>query len=153
MSAVAGRRPGDVTKLLEDSYPALAHVLPSVRRSLQEIAGSAGASEEQREMLALAVSEALTNVIVHAYNDGAGQMHATAAVKDGTLSVVVADDGRGLGGSPNTDRLGLGFRLIGEAADEAIVRSRPSGGVEVRMDFELTRTDSQDSAYAPLPDV
>ena len=78
----------------------------------------------------------------------------TAAVRDGTLSVVVADDGRGLGGSANTDGLGFGVSFIGEAADEAIVRSRPSGGVEVRMGFELTRTDSksasQDSAKAPL---
>jgi two-component sensor histidine kinase len=72
MSAVARRRPGDVAVFLEGSYQALADVLPSVRRSLRAIAGSVGASEEQREKLALAVSEAVTNVIVHAYNGGAG---------------------------------------------------------------------------------
>jgi anti-sigma regulatory factor (Ser/Thr protein kinase) len=143
MSAVAGRRLGDVTLLLEDSYPALAGVLPSVRRSLRAVAGSVGASEQQREKLALAISEAVTNVIVHAYNGGAGEMHVTAAVKDGMLSVVVADDGRGLGGSADTDGLGFGVRFIGEAADEAVVRSRPAGGVEVRMGFELACSDSE----------
>ena len=42
----------------------------------------------------LAVTEACTNVVVHAYPDGDGPMSVTAGLTDGALTVVVSDEGR-----------------------------------------------------------
>jgi anti-sigma regulatory factor (Ser/Thr protein kinase) len=39
------------------------------------------------------VSEAVTNVVKHAYRDGTGEVRITAAATPGTLWVVIADDG------------------------------------------------------------
>jgi two-component sensor histidine kinase len=57
------------------------------------------------------VSEAVTNVVLHAYRDGEpGRVRVTASMEAALLTLVVADDGVGM--SPNPDSPGLGVALV-----------------------------------------
>ena len=58
----------------------------------------------------LAVTEACTNVVVHAYPDGDGPMSVSAGLSRGALTVVVSDEGRGILPRPDSPGLGLACR-------------------------------------------
>src|SRR5262245_25457669 len=128
----------DGTVLLRASYPAVRGSVRSIRQELARSAASVGASERETDSVCTAASEAATNVVMHAYDGtGPGEIHVTAAVHDRTLSVLIADDGLGLRASRNNEGLGLGLTVIAECADDSKLVQRPTGGVEVRMRFEL----------------
>jgi anti-sigma regulatory factor (Ser/Thr protein kinase) len=108
------------------------------RRAVGALARAAGATPERIHEIRLATSEAVTNVIVHAYRDRPGEIHVTAAVAGGELWLLVADDGGGLHpGSGKSGGLGLGLTLIAQACDELTIVKRSSGGTELRMRFRL----------------
>jgi anti-sigma regulatory factor (Ser/Thr protein kinase) len=54
-----------------------------------------GATDEQRDRVALATSEALTNSALHAYAGRPGPVTVEAWTSDGTLTVVVSDEATG----------------------------------------------------------
>jgi serine/threonine-protein kinase RsbW len=123
---------------LSESYPAVPEAVPLARRALTAIAVAAGAAGERLEEIRLAVSEALTNAVVHAYRDGeAGRLHVTAAVASNELWVLVGDDGRGLHAWNDSRGLGLGLSLISGLSDDFSIVTRSSGGTEVQMRFDL----------------
>ena len=113
----------------------------AARRQLLAFATEQGAAGEILERLRLAVSEAVTNAVVHAYPAGFdGLVHVEADVEDGDLEVVVLDDGDGF----RTDAgpgLGLGMGVITQTADDLMVRDRIPSGVEVWMRFVLGGED------------
>ncbi len=83
----------------------------------------------------LAVSEAVSNSVVHAFRDGTkGTISIRARTERGRLIVVVADDGTGM--RPNVDSPGLGFgiSLITTMAGDVRFDSSPSG-LTVSMSF------------------
>jgi len=113
------------------------------RRALAAIAAEAGAGDERLEEIRLAVSEAITNAVFHAYRDGeAGQFHVTAAVASDDLWVLIGDDGRGLHACNDSHGLGIGLSLISGLSDDFAIVTRASGGTEVQMRFDLTNAAS-----------
>ncbi len=83
------------THAVEQTYAAVADSVGAARRALTHFAAQAGASAEQVEAVRLAASEALTNVVKHAYPDRPGSIHVTAAVACRELCVEITDDGWG----------------------------------------------------------
>jgi anti-sigma regulatory factor (Ser/Thr protein kinase) len=83
------------------------------------------------------VSEAVTNVIKHAYRDGPGRIYVTAAIASGDLWVLISDDGSGLRADTDSGGLGVGLALIATASDELSLIRRATGGTELRMCFAL----------------
>ena len=91
-----------------------------------------------------AVSEAVTNAIVHAYPDALGKISLRASIFDGNvLEIVVRDWGCGIpdveqareplyttGGE---ERSGMGFTIMESFMDALIVRSKPGRGTVVTM--------------------
>ncbi len=73
--------------------PASRRSVPAGRRAIVEFAAAAGATEELLAAVRLAVSEALTNVVLYAYPERDGQIHLTAGIAGGELWVLIADDG------------------------------------------------------------
>jgi serine/threonine-protein kinase RsbW len=84
--------------------------------------------------VALAVTEAVTNVVVHAYPSGEGPVDVEAWVAEEMLFVEVADEGVGLEDVSRNAGLGMGRRLMSRLA-EARVLSRPGGGTRVSLAF------------------
>ncbi len=125
---------------LNYSYPAVPESVPVARRALTEMAAAAGASGDRLDEIRLAVSEALTNAVVHAYrNNAPGRFHVTAAVADGELWVLIGDDGRGMHAWNDSEGLGIGLSLISGLSDDFTIVTRASGGTEVQMRFDLSK--------------
>ena len=121
----------------------------SVNESFARAAVSAFAAQldptvEELGDLRTAVSEAVTNCIVHAYRETVGRIYITASVyPDGMFSVKIRDKGCGiedvdkameplfttLGG----ERAGLGFAVMESFSDRVRVRSVPGKGTSVTL--------------------
>lgn len=122
---------------LSDSYPAVPESIPSARRAIVEFAEAVGAEDEQIDALRLAASEAISNVVRHAYPREHGLVHVTAALAGDELWLLVSDDGHGLSAATHSPGLGVGMALIAWLSDYFAVVSRGGGGTEVRMRFAL----------------
>lgn len=99
-----------------------------------------------------AVSEAVTNCIVHGYKDTIGKIYITAQIYDeSVISIKIRDTGCGIedvaqamepmfttGGE---DRAGLGFAVMESFMDRLRVRSKPGKGTTVTMEKQLMRRD------------
>jgi anti-sigma regulatory factor (Ser/Thr protein kinase) len=128
---------------LNESYPAVAEAVPQARRALTDVAAAAGAGGDRLEEIRLAVSEALTNAVVHAYRNGEpGHFHVTAAIASGELWVLISDDGRGLHAWNDSRGLGIGLSLISGLSDDFAIVTRASGGTEVQMRFDLKKANA-----------
>jgi anti-sigma regulatory factor (Ser/Thr protein kinase) len=128
-------------EVLNESYPAIPETVPVARRAVGAVAAAAGVSDERLEEIRLAVSEAISNAVVHAYADGEdGQFHVTAAVASGELWVLIGDDGRGMHAGNDSRGLGIGLSLISGLSDDFSIVTRGSGGTEVQMRFDLITT-------------
>jgi stage II sporulation protein AB (anti-sigma F factor) len=125
------------------SFPALATSVPEARNVVASLAARYGAGWEDLERIRLVVSEAVTNSIVHAYREPTGNVHVTAAVIADELTIVVADDGCGLGAAPPSPGLGLGLGLVANTCDAFSIVSRPYGGTQVEMRITLSGRPAQ----------
>lgn len=123
---------------LSHTYPAVADSVPRAREALSTFAQAAGASGDQLDSIRLAVSEAATNVVVHAYDeDHAGRIQLDAELSAGELWVLISDDGLGMRPQRQSPGLGFGLSLISQVCDDFEIAERSSGGLEVRMRFAL----------------
>ena len=117
--------------------------VPLARALVTQAAERAGVPEAVRSALALAVSEACTNVVLHAYvdADAPGDLEVRARKAGSVLTVEVADDGRGLVAHIGGPGLGLGLPLIAQVVDVLELRTeRARPGLIVRMQFNLEPT-------------
>jgi anti-sigma regulatory factor (Ser/Thr protein kinase) len=87
--------------------------------------------------VALAVTEAVTNAVVHAYRgDATGEVRVVACAHRDGLLVVVRDYGCGMQPNPVSPGAGLGLAVIGALAGEMnIERPEQGGGTRVRIRF------------------
>jgi stage II sporulation protein AB (anti-sigma F factor) len=96
-----------------------------------------------------AVSEAVTNSIVHAYPDKLGTIYLAAEINGDVLKIRVRDNGVGIedvkrareplfttGGE---DRSGMGFSIMDSFMDKMRVRSAPSRGTVVTLWRTISR--------------
>jgi anti-sigma regulatory factor (Ser/Thr protein kinase) len=122
---------------LSETYPAVAASVNQARRSVAQFAARCGIGGEQLDAIRLAVSEAVTNVVLHAYRARAGAVHLTAAVAGEELWVLVADDGCGYKTPSPQPGLGWGLTIIAQHSSEYVIAERATGGTEVRMQFPI----------------
>jgi serine/threonine-protein kinase RsbW len=120
-------------------YPAEPPSVSSIRHSLSDYARGLGIPDDVVAAAGLAVSEATTNAVVHAYAESTelGSVAVQAGIEDNMLWVTVCDEGRGMRPRPDSPGLGLGLPLIAQMAASFEVHERDSGGTEVRMRFAL----------------
>jgi anti-sigma regulatory factor (Ser/Thr protein kinase)/PAS domain-containing protein len=95
------------------------------------------------EDIGLAVSEAATNAVLHAYlgESHPGPLCLSARLMDDTVHVIVRDHGRGMTPRPDSPGLGLGLPLMTRLADAVQISTHPDGGTEVRMTFTVERDE------------
>src|SRR4051795_11637304 len=86
--------------------------------------------------VALALTEAVTNAVLHAFVDlEPGTVWVAAATGEDELTVTVTDDGRGMQPRADSPGLGLGLPTIGRLAAFVDLREPPGGGTELSMTF------------------
>lgn len=112
-----------------------------LRHRAAEFASTAGASDDVSQAIALAVSETVTNVVVHAYRgEEGGEVRLSCHVDGERLVVEVADDGAGIGPRRGSSGLGHGLAMVGALVQALeIVPGPDQRGTVVTM------------AFAPVP--
>jgi serine/threonine-protein kinase RsbW/stage II sporulation protein AB (anti-sigma F factor) len=126
------------------TLPAVPASIPCAREAVRALADEAGADVQA---VLLAVSEAATNAVLHAYlGRPAGPLHLRGVVRDGALVITVADEGRGMRPRPDSPGLGLGLPLLASSVDHLEVESPPAGGVIVQMHFPVPAAVRQPQA-------
>jgi anti-sigma regulatory factor (Ser/Thr protein kinase) len=113
--------------------------VPSARSAITRLCEHLEIEEGLAGQIRLAVTEACTNCVLHAYPDGTGSTFALEArVDDDALVVVVRDAGSGITAARSAKAgLGLGLRLMRQSASALDVTSRPGGGTRVAMRFAI----------------
>lgn len=91
-----------------------------------------------------AVSEAVTNAILHGYNKKPGMVKLRCTIEDSLLTVEVSDDGAGIEDiekareplyttRPELERSGMGFSFMETFMDTLEIESKVSEGTKIRM--------------------
>ena len=136
MMSTSYRKPAPL-KLRLDAVPGS---VPKARAALAGYARDVGAPPDDVE---LAVAEAASNAILHAFADRPpGEIELSAELADEGLLVTVADDGDGMRPHPRGGGLGLGLALIGQMTTSVSIRSPRGGGTELRMTFPIDERDA-----------
>lgn len=109
--------------------------MPLLRRSVADFAAAAGLPEDRLDALRLAASEAVSNVVLHAYRGEPGDVYVRGWLASDELRVLVSDNG------PQTPAqqpgLGMGLPLMADASDDFSVAERAEGGTAVSLVFLL----------------
>ena len=111
--------------------------VPELRRRAAEFVSVASGSEEVRQAVALAVSETVTNAVVHAY-DGQerGQVRVSCLAGGERFVVEVVDEGAGIWLRHNSPGIGHGLAMVGAVAHALRIAPGPDGrGTAVTMTF------------------
>ncbi len=123
---------------LELKLPARAENVAVVRHAFGGFAEALSVDEQTLADIKLAVTEACTNVVIHAYEDGdEGDLEVDASIDDRLLTVVIRDNGRGIVPRPDSPGLGLGLPLIATLAASLELGRDGGDHTEVRMTFRL----------------
>jgi anti-sigma regulatory factor (Ser/Thr protein kinase) len=94
----------------------------------------------------LAVTEACTNVVRHAYAGRDGLMEVLIRPGPHALQVVVADRGRGIGPTTDSAGPGLGLPLIAALTDSLEIQHGPERGSRLAMSFSRHRASQRGEA-------
>jgi anti-sigma regulatory factor (Ser/Thr protein kinase) len=111
------------------------------RRAVEDFCLDSGVPAQLVDDVKLVVTEAVTNVVLHAYDDDSTEERAfdlCAQVGRGELVVSVTDQGRGIGAQSSNHGLGLGLRLALQLAGAIHTRDASSGrGTQLKLRFAL----------------
>jgi len=134
------------------ALPARPENVAVVRQALGGLANVLGIDGAALDDMKLAVTEACTNVVVHAYPGGEGSLEVEMQPVSDGLTLVVRDQGSGIRprlDASSTSALGLGMPLMASLASDFVVHAAEGGGTEVRMTFTLGDGPSEPAEGAP----
>ncbi|MCW2967263.1 MAG: ATP-binding protein [Solirubrobacteraceae bacterium] len=125
--------PGDPNRL-DVTLPATAASLAAIRHAVVDFARDRDLPDPRA--IGLAVTEAATNVILHAYPGGApGEIRVVACDEPDRLVVVVRDWGVGMRPRTDSPGMGLGLPTIATLASAFDVEAAEGAGTLLRMHF------------------
>ena len=131
------------------TMPARAEGVGVVRQALAGMADALAFDAAVVADMKMAVTEACTNVVVHAYDGEEGTLEVEMLSDDHGLTIVVRDWGTGIQPRPqrrDAPALGLGLPLIAALSDSFELRGSTNSGAEVRMTFIADRSDDPAAA-------
>ena len=119
------------------TLPAEPSAITQLRRRAVEFASAAGASEDATQAIALAVSETVTNSVVHAYDgEKPGPVRVSCRVDGERFIVEVADEGVGIGARRTSSGIGHGLAMVGALVQTLEIVPGPElRGTVVTMGF------------------
>lgn len=124
-------------------FPSRAENVAFARAVVASFAAQLDFTLDEIEEIRVAVSEAVTNSVIHAYQGEIGIITLDAALRDDRLELVVTDHGRGIADVAwallpgNTtepeERMGLGLAFVTQYMEGVRVESAPGQGTRVFM--------------------
>jgi serine/threonine-protein kinase RsbW/stage II sporulation protein AB (anti-sigma F factor) len=118
------------------SWPATAANVSAARRDVLRHLDAAETPDPPLKDVALVVSEAMTNAVVHAYRDTEpGEIRVIVELHRDDIELIVEDDGRGLTPRPDSPGLGLGLPLIATVSDHFNTHTEPGVGTRLCVWF------------------
>jgi serine/threonine-protein kinase RsbW len=128
-----------MTPDMELSLPARAENIALVRHAFGALGEALAVDEQLLSDVRLAITEACSNVVVHAYaGREPGPLEVDATLHEDKLTVVVRDDGPGIAPHPGSPGLGLGLPLIASLSQSVELGRNEHDRTEVRMTFSLS---------------
>jgi serine/threonine-protein kinase RsbW len=123
--------------VLQIEARALASEVAPIRHAVVAAAEASGMSAGDRDDVGLAVSEACSNVVAHAYLDAAapGPLFVETYRREGAFVVVVSDEGTGIAPRADSPGAGFGLPLIARLTHRLEIGSNGLGGAKVTMAF------------------
>jgi anti-sigma regulatory factor (Ser/Thr protein kinase) len=121
------------------SLPARAENVAVVRHAFGGLGEALQMPEQVLSDIKLAVTEACTNVVIHAYPEGEGPMEVRAHLGGDRLRVVVRDEGRGVVPRADSPGLGLGLPLIATLTESLELGTGADEATEVSMTFRIAQ--------------
>lgn len=110
--------------------------VPEARRIATAAACAFGLDRETVDGLAVAVTEAASNVVRHAYREGGGEFDVEVWRNETAIEIVIRDEGDGISMSPSPSMgAGFGMTLMATLADSLGVSTPRGGGTEIRLRF------------------
>ena len=144
------------TNICEISFPALSENEAFARLAVSAFVMPGNPTLEELSDIKTAISEAVTNAILHGYNqDGMGRVHMRFERDETAFTFEVCDEGVGIENveqameplytsRPELERSGMGFSFMEAFMDSLTVESEPGKGTKVTMTKSLG-TDSDAS--------
>lgn len=147
-----------------DNEMKLEFISKSSNEAFARIAVAAFASQldptiEELADIKTAVSEAVTNCIIHGYEDCSGIVKIECKQLDNCIEVQISDCGKGiedieLAKKPlyttkaNLERSGMGFTIMESFMDEMKVESIPGMGTKVTMKKYITKLEKEEKEFS-----
>ena len=138
-----------------DNYVSIVMQGDSVNEAFARVAVSAFVSAldpglDELTDIKTAVSEAVTNAIIHGYENKAGEVRLNFSLKGKSVTIEVSDDGEGIEdvcmareplytSKPEQERSGMGFTVMESFMDSVMVTSEKGKGTTVVMTKKLGR--------------
>ena len=105
---------------------------------------------EELSEIKTAISEAVTNSIVHAYDDELGMISISAQIKGDMVTIQIKDKGKGIADinkakeplyttKPDLERSGMGFTIMESFMDKLVVKSELNKGTSVTMSKRIKK--------------
>jgi serine/threonine-protein kinase RsbW len=129
--------PGACIPALRVTLPAHRDSLALLRHVVRGFSEAYVIGPATMDDIVLAVSEAATNVVVHAYGERPGTMTLVGQMQDGRLHVLVRDHGHGIAPPADTPCAGHGLALMEHVAASLEIIGG-TAGTDVLMTFDLS---------------
>ena len=130
----------DLPQPFQAKWQAVPSSVAAARHAVRAYLSGADTSDPPLADVTLAVSEAVTNVVNHAYIDEAqGEVRVKVELSDHEIEVIVEDSGRGMQPRPDSPGLGMGLPLIANVADRFDTRSVLGEGTRLCFLEELSK--------------
>lgn len=105
---------------------------------------------EELDDVKTAISEAVTNAVIHGYQNGEGTIYIETGIEDQTVTILIRDEGIGIENirqamepmytsDKSGERSGMGFSFMEAFMDQVEVKSEPGHGTTVRMKKKIGR--------------
>lgn len=137
-------RPGKQMNFMTLEVPARSENESFVRVVIAAFVARLDPTLEEIDEVKTAVSEAVTNSILHAYENEQGIIKINAVVEEKKLWIEISDTGKGIEDitkareplytdKPELERAGMGFTIMENFMDELHIESAPGKGTVIKM--------------------
>ncbi len=146
----------DLINKIKIEFPARSPNVSLARSLVAALVSEVDLVLSELDELKVAVAEAVTNAVIHAYPENSqGLIELTAYLEKDSITILIRDWGQGIADLPKAleadystkkERMGLGFSLIQAFSTEMEVKSEPGWGTWVKLKKDLSKTENSREA-------